>query len=111
MTTAPLILSLALAFTGTPVAIRFVPDEAEAAIAILEERATGREPAAADWQRLVASEGYRRLHRREEVMGRGFTDSAFAAFLRLYDKAAARREARTGQRMTRWSPSLLARLP
>ena len=40
-----------------------------------------RSPDAAAWRRLTASEGYRRLHRREAAMGRAFTDSSFRSFL------------------------------
>jgi hypothetical protein len=79
---ATLLLTLTLTLADTSVAVRFVTDEAEAALAILEARGAGREPDAAAWERLVASEGYRRLHRREAAMGRGFTDADFAAFLR-----------------------------
>lgn len=101
MTAAHLLLSLTLALADTSVAVRFVTDEAEAALAFLEARAAGREPAAEAWRRLVESEGYRRLHRREEAMGRGFTDSAFAAFLRE-DSMAARAPA-LRETLRRWT--------
>jgi hypothetical protein len=65
----------------TPAAVRIVTDEADAALAILEARGAGGVPPSALWQRLLASEGYRRLARRETAIGRPMTDSAFAAFL------------------------------
>lgn len=83
------LLHLALALGDTTVSVTFVPDEAEAALAILEARAAGREPSAVLWRVLHASDGYRRLHRREEAVGRAFTDSTFDAFLRE-DSMAAR---------------------
>jgi hypothetical protein len=58
--------------------VRLVLDEADAALAILE---TPGKPSAEAWERLVESEGYRRLHQREAAMGRAFTDSSFRAFL------------------------------
>ncbi len=101
MTAAHLLLALGLTLADTSVAIRFVPDEAEAALAILEARAEGREPGPDAWGRLVESEGYRRLHRREAAMGRGFTDSAFAAFLR--EDSMARRAPALRETLRRWT--------
>lgn len=101
MTLLHLLLPLGLALADTTVSIRFVTDEAEAAIGILEARAAGREPDAAAWQRLLTSEGYRRLHRREEALGRGFTDSAFAAFLR--EDSMARRAPALRETLRRWT--------
>ena len=48
--------------------------------------------AAADWQRLFATQGYRRLQERESALGRAFTDSSFQAFL-LQDTLAAQEPA------------------
>lgn len=95
-----LLASLALAVSDTTVVLTLVPDQAEAALAILDARAAGREPGPEAWRLLFESEGYRRLQRREEVMGRGFTDSAFAAFLRE-DSMAARAPA-LRETLRRW---------
>lgn len=59
------------------VAVTFQPDEAIAALAILETRS----PDPADWSRLFTSQGYRALQRRESAMGRSFTDADFRAFV------------------------------
>jgi len=63
-----------------------------AAVAVLD--LLGDSPAPDAWQRLFASEGYRRLGERERALQRRFTDSAFAEFVRsdtLRARAAALR--------------------
>ena len=72
--------------------ITIVTDEADAALAILDRVRAGRAVRDEDWRRLGESEGYRRLRKREESMGRRFSDSVFAAFL-LADSTVARAEA------------------
>jgi hypothetical protein len=57
-------------------------DEAEAALAIMNAAASDAPVPDSAWTRLHATAGYRRLAERERAMGRPFTDSAFAAFLR-----------------------------
>lgn len=79
------------ALQGPADELTLVTDEADAALAILAERQRGRTPAPGLWDRLFASEGYRRLKAREAAMGRAFDDSSFRAFL--------------------WSDTLLARAP
>ena len=69
-----------------------VADEADAALAILERIRSGRDVRAEDWRRLRESEGYRRLRKREESMGRAFSDSEFVAFL-MSDSTRARADA------------------
>ena len=61
--------------------VRLESDEADAAVAILDQRVRREMPTTANWQRLFSSEGYQRLQEREAAMGRAFTDSAFTAFL------------------------------
>jgi hypothetical protein len=61
--------------------VRLEPDEADAALAILDKHARHELPTTADWRRLFASNGYQHLRERESSMRRSFTDSAFAAFL------------------------------
>jgi hypothetical protein len=58
-----------------------VADQADAALVILDRIRAGRAVRDEDWRRLRESEGYRRLRRREESMGRAFRDSVFVAFL------------------------------
>lgn len=55
--------------------------EADAALAILRERAAGRRPTSADWQRVLESRGYTHLVERETSMHRVLNDSTFTAFL------------------------------
>lgn len=55
--------------------------EADAVLAILSKRAAGQDVAAADWQKLFASEPYLRLKKREASMHRDFTDEDFKAFV------------------------------
>jgi hypothetical protein len=74
------------------VTVELVTDEAEAVLAILDQRARGEQPAAESWQQLFASEGYRRLARREAAMGRAFAEEDFRAFV-LGDELLAKREA------------------
>ena len=61
--------------------VQIVPDEADAVVAILERRAAGIPPGEDHWQRLFASEGYRRLNDRERAFRRETSDSAFRAFV------------------------------
>lgn len=58
--------------------VTVVTDEAEAVLAVAER---GEAADSAQWARLFASEGYRRLKEREAGMGRAFTDSSFRAFV------------------------------
>lgn len=74
------------------IAVELVSDEADAAMAILDDRARGVRVADAAWQRLFDSDGYQDLKRRELGMRREFSDSAFRAFL-LSDTLLARRQA------------------
>ena len=81
--------------TGTPPRnpdITIVSDEADAALAILDRIRAGRAVRDEDWRRLRESGGYRRLRKREESMGRPFSDSVFATFLHA-DSTRARTEA------------------
>jgi hypothetical protein len=55
--------------------------EAVAALAILRERAAGRRPTSAEWQRVLESRGYTHLVERETSMHRVLNDSTFTAFL------------------------------
>ena len=61
--------------------VRLQPDEADAALTIIRERASGGSPSRDDWQRLFASQGYQHLREREAFMHRAFTDSSFAVFV------------------------------
>jgi hypothetical protein len=61
--------------------VRLEPDEADAALTILDTRLRGATPTPTDWERLFSADGYQHLKEREAAMGRSFTDSAFTAFL------------------------------
>jgi Putative zinc dependent peptidase (DUF5700) len=74
------------------IALRFVPDEADAVLAIAERRASGAQPDEAQWNALFASEGYRRLAARERSMQRSFDEAAFRAFV-MQPELVARRAA------------------
>ncbi|WP_306589443.1 DUF5700 domain-containing putative Zn-dependent protease [Geothrix sp. 21YS21S-4] len=63
------------------IAVRMDLSEADAVLALLDLRARGQEPGDADWAKLFATEGYRRLKRREASMGRPFEDVDFRAFV------------------------------
>ncbi len=71
------------------VTVRVELDQAEAVIALLEQRARGVDPADADWRRLESATGYLRLKRRQESFGAEAFDSAFRAFVRS-DEAVRR---------------------
>ncbi len=64
-------------------------DQADAVLAILESLDSSAEIADSDWQRLIATEGYRRLQARELAMGREFSDAAFREFLLSGETRAA----------------------
>lgn len=80
-------------YTGSGrIQIKLDSSEAEAVLAILDERAAGKAIADEDWQRLFATEPYIRLKRREASMHRDFSDADFKKFVlsaELGDKAAA----------------------
>ncbi|HSO75801.1 MAG TPA: DUF5700 domain-containing putative Zn-dependent protease, partial [Blastocatellia bacterium] len=78
--------------SASPVDVRVVTDEADAALAILARKKSGRPITDADWQRLFSSEGYLRLKKREAAMKRQFEDSEFKTFM-LTDKLADRAQA------------------
>lgn len=68
------------------VELKLQPDEAEAALAILDLRARGLEVPESAWARLFASEGYRRMMARERFMDeqlgidRGYSDEGHRTF-------------------------------
>jgi outer membrane protein assembly factor BamB len=67
--------------------VRLVTDEADAVLDLLAKRATGRQLTSDDWQRLEATEGYRRLKRRQESFGAESFDSGFRDWLLGVDPA------------------------
>lgn len=99
-----LLCALSAGTLQTPVRERvhvcMVPDEAQAVLAILAKRKAHQTVEKADWQRLFASEGYKRLKNREKQMRRPFTDAEFEAFV-LSDKLAERADALTDT-LARW---------
>ncbi|HJV23828.1 MAG TPA: DUF5700 domain-containing putative Zn-dependent protease [Holophagaceae bacterium] len=53
-----------------------------AVLALLDLQSQGRTPTDGDWAQLFATEGYRRLKRREAAIQRPFEDADFKAFVR-----------------------------
>jgi hypothetical protein len=80
--------AMAVPFDSGGVRVTLITDEAEAVLRLLRAPGSPR----AEWERLWSSDGYKRLKRRETAMGRAFTDSSFAAFVRA-DSTHARAEA------------------
>lgn len=86
-----LCLCASVAASKPAVDVRFVTDEADAVLSILEKRAQGKVVADEDWRRLFATEGYRRLAERETAMKRSFTEEDFKAFVLSGSLATRRR--------------------
>lgn len=63
------------------VQLRFDTSQAEAVLAILAKRQTGRAITQSDWQAVFVTEPYQRLKQREAELQRSFTDSAFQRFV------------------------------
>jgi hypothetical protein len=83
-----LILFTAVAFaSNSRVEVKLDTSEADAVLAILQVRATGRQVTESDWQRLFTSEPYLRLKKREASLQRDFTDDDFRRFVRAQDLA------------------------
>ena len=75
--------------------LRFNTDEADAVLAILDMHAAGSAITDSDWQRLLSTEPYIRLRKREAAMHRDFTDDEFKKFVlspELAAKASALRK-------------------
>jgi hypothetical protein len=68
--------------------LKLNPDEAEAVLAILHERAAGNAVTDSDWQQLFSTEPYMRLKKREASMHRDFTDDDFKKFVLSPELAA-----------------------
>lgn len=81
--------------------LRFVPDEAQAVLAVLTRLASGAVPEEPLWTTLFASEGYRRLAEREHSFGRPFDDATFRAFVSQPDVGAKRESLEAT--LTAWS--------
>jgi hypothetical protein len=75
-------------------------DQAEAVIALLEQRARGIDPTEADWRRLESTIGYIRLKRRQESFGAEEFDAGFREFVRSED--AVRRLAALREALVKW---------
>ena len=70
-------------------AITVDAEAADAVLSILAKNRRGEPLGEADWQRLLASDGYRRLGERETAMNRPFGEAMFREFV-LSDELAAR---------------------
>ena len=82
---------LLLATLPPNVQLRIEPDEANAVLAILDERAAERAIDEKQWQSLFATEGYVRLQKREHSMKRSFENDDFKKFA-MSDEVLARRQ-------------------
>jgi hypothetical protein len=71
------------------VSVRFVPDEADAGVAIVRRHASGKPIDESEWRALFNSAGYLALTARDSAFGAPRNDSAFARFL-LSDSLAER---------------------
>jgi hypothetical protein len=67
------------------VTVRIELDQADAVIALLEQRARGVDPGEAVWRRLESTTGYIRLKRRQESFGAEAFDARFREFVRSDD--------------------------
>ncbi|HEY0115455.1 MAG TPA: DUF5700 domain-containing putative Zn-dependent protease [Allosphingosinicella sp.] len=86
--------------------LRLDTDAAEAVLAMLDSQAAGQGISDAQWARLVASAGYRRLRERENAMSRPFSDAEFRAFVSS-PELIGRRTA-LAETLTRWRAADLA---
>jgi hypothetical protein len=82
------------------VALEFVSDEADAVLALVGHRHDDPAAVAGDWARLLASDGYRRLKRREAAIGAPITDAEFRVFVESKELAA--RAADLAATLARW---------
>jgi hypothetical protein len=83
-----LILFTAVAFASdSRVELKLDPSEADAVLAILEVRATGRQVTESDWQRLFTCGPYLRFKKREASLHRDFIDDDFRRFVQSEDLA------------------------
>lgn len=93
----PFIFSAALcADPGTTgLQVRIVTDEADAALAILEERAATGGIKPESWERLFKSKGFVRLKKRQESFGAKEVEQGFREFLAAEETLARRAELRS----------------
>jgi hypothetical protein len=61
--------------------VKIISDEADAVIAIMYKKGAGKTISDSDWQNLFASEGYKRLQKRESAMRVPFSDDDFKSFI------------------------------
>lgn len=85
---------------ASAVRVEFDAGEADAVLAILRKRASAEPSAAEDWERLFASDGYRRLEAREAAMKRPFTGEEFRKFVESPELAA--RSSELAATLTAW---------
>ena len=85
---APLAASAHAGAAAERIDLRLDVTEAEAVLGIVARHAAGEAVPEADWQKLFATEPYRRLERRESSLGRSFTEEEFRRFALSADLAA-----------------------
>lgn len=82
------------------VSVSVITDEADAVLSILSKRKANNPVAEADWRRLFSAEGYVRLKKREQAIGRPFEDADFKSFV-LSDELQERAPA-LAETLARW---------
>lgn len=92
LTFAILLFLLASGAETADVQVRIVADEAEAALAVLDERRAGGEVKPETWERLWKSEGFTRLKKRQEAFGATEVEKGFRDYL-MSSEALARLDA------------------
>jgi hypothetical protein len=97
---AAFLLQLACAVAGfsadtTNLQVRIVLDEADAALAVLDERAETGNVKPETWERLFKSEGFVRLKKRQESFGAKEVEQGFREFLAAEETLARRAELRS----------------
>ena len=99
---AALFASAALhkASASSSVEVRLVTDEADAVLAILARRKANQLASDNEWQRLLASEGYVRLKKREAAMKRPYEDGEFRTF--VLSETLAARAGRLEETLAKW---------
>ena len=89
---AAALLAATATAAGASVDLHVDSSQADAVLALLDQRAAAAAASASDWERLFASEPYLRLEKRELSMGREFSRETFRRFAES-EELATRREA------------------
>jgi hypothetical protein len=97
---ASLLACAAIVHTQDRIQLQLDTSEAEAVLSILAHRTAGEPIPDSDWQRLFASEPYRRLKQREAGRKRTFDDAQFRQF--VLSEALAKRSVELERTLAAW---------